>query len=395
MRGLGSWGQGLKESMNEILAPLTWIEINQKALLSNLRQFRQRVGKRTKIMAVVKANAFGHGILAVAQIVAPKVDWFGVNRLEEGLALRQMKIKSPILILGYLPPLAMREAISHDLSFVVLNLSAAKRAQQAARKLSQRAKVHLKVETGTNRLGICGKELIRLAKFCSSQNELFLEGLYTHYANIEDTLDSSFAQGQLRKFKEAERFMQKKGVKIPLKHTACTAATILFEETNFNLIRLGIGLYGLWPSRETKISAQEKGIKINLQPVLTWKTKIAQIKAVAKGETVGYGRTFITSRKTKIAVLPIGYWDGYDRGLSSSGRVLIKGHSAPVIGRICMNMMMVDVTEIPLIKPEDEVVLLGKQGKEEITTEEIAQKMGTINYEVVTRINPLILRKVV
>jgi alanine racemase len=289
----------------------------------------------------------------------------------------------------------MKEAISHDLSFVILNLSAAKKARQVAKKLSRKARIHLKVETGTNRLGICGKDLIRLAKFCSLQNEIFLEGLYTHYANIEDTLDPSFAQEQLRKFKEAERLLQKRGVKIPFKHTACTAAAILFKETNFNLIRLGLGLYGLWPSRETKISAQEKGMKINLQPVLTWKTRVAQVKEVAKGETIGYGRTFTTARKTKMAVLPVGYWDGYDRGLSNQGQVLIKGYPAPVIGRICMNMMMVDITSIPRIKSEDEVVLLGKQGKEEITAEEIAQKIGTINYEVVTRINPLIPRKVV
>jgi alanine racemase len=376
-------------------APLTWVEIKQKALLSNLRQFRQRVGKKTKIMAVVKANAYGHGIKEVTPVVAAKADWFGVSSLEEGLLLRQMKIQSPILILGYLSPSVMKEAISHDLSFVILNLSAAKKARQVAKKLSRKARIHLKVETGTNRLGICGKDLIRLAKFCSLQNEIFLEGLYTHYANIEDTLDPSFAQEQLRKFKEAERLLQKRGVKIPFKHTACTAAAILFKETNFNLIRLGLGLYGLWPSRETKISAQEKGMKINLQPVLTWKTRVAQVKEVAKGETIGYGRTFTTARKTKMAVLPVGYWDGYDRGLSNQGQVLIKGYPAPVIGRICMNMMMVDITSIPRIKSEDEVVLLGKQGKEEITAEEIAQKIGTINYEVVTRINPLIPRKVV
>jgi len=375
--------------------PLTWIEINRKALLHNLRQFRQRIGKKTKIMAVVKSNAYGHGLGEVAKIVGSKTDWFGVNSLEEGIFLRQTKINQPILVLGYIPLSLIKEAIENDLSFVAYNQKTFSRANQEAKKLKKRAKIHLKLETGTNRQGVDIKAALSLAQSSRREKGLELEGLYTHYANIEDTLDPSFAQEQLRKFKEAEKLLQKEGVKIPFKHTACTAATILFQETYFNLIRLGIGLYGLWPSRETKVSAQEKEIKINLKPVLTWKTKVAQVKEIGKGETVGYGRTFTTRRRTKMAILLVGYWDGYDRKLSNSSRALVKGYSAPVVGRICMNMMIVDITEIPRVKPEDEVVLLGKQDREEITAEEMAQKIGTINYEVVTRINPLILRKVV
>jgi len=374
---------------------LTWLEISQPALLSNLRQFRKILDKRVKIMAVVKANAYGHGIREVAQIVFPQVDWFGVNSLEEGMILRQIEIKQPILVLGSLSPLSLAEAIKNDLSFVVFNLKTVKKACQEAKKLSRKAKVHLKVETGTNRLGVAGKELVQLAKFCSQQKEIFLEGIYTHYANIEDTLDPDFAQEQLQKFKEAVQLIEDEGIEIPIKHTACSATAILFKSTYFDLIRLGIGLYGLWPSRETKVSALEKEIKIKLKPALTWKTRIAQIKKIKKGETVGYGRTFTTKRTTKIAILPIGYGDGYDRKLSNQGRVLIKSRFAPVIGRVCMNMIMVDVTDISRVKIEDEVVLLGKQGREEITAEELAQKIGTINYEVVTRINPLIPRKVV
>jgi alanine racemase len=375
--------------------PLTWAEISRKALLHNLRQFRKRIGKRTKIMAVVKANAYGHGILEVAQVVAPRTDWIGVNSLEEGLILRQQEVSHPILVLGYLPLDSIEKAIEKELSFVAYNQKTIARANQEAKKLNKKAKVHLKLETGTNRQGLNLKDLLPLVRFFRQKEGVKLEGIYTHYANIEDTLDPSYAQLQLSKFKEALKELRKQKVKIPVKHTACTAATILFRETYFNLIRLGIGLYGLWPSRETKISAQEKGTKINLRPVLTWKTKVAQVKEVARGETVGYGRTFTAARKTKIAVLPVGYWDGYDRKLSNQARVLVRRQSTPVVGRICMNMMMVDITDIPKVKPEDEVVLLGKQGREEITAEEMAQKIGTINYEVVTRINPLIPRKVV
>lgn len=378
-----------------MLESLTWIEINRQALLSNLHQFRKILGKKVKIMAVVKANAYGHGLRKVAQVLATRIDWFGVNSFDEGMILRRMKIQQPILVMGLIPLSALKEAIENDLSFVVFDLETAKKACQEAKKLSQKAKVHLKVETGTNRLGLRGKELIKIAKFCSQQKEIKLEGIYTHYANVEDTLDPGFAQEQLKRLKDEVRLLKNEGIKIPMKHTACTAAAILFKETHFNFVRLGLGLYGLWSSRETKVFALEKEIKIKLKPALTWKTRIAQVKEIKKGETVGYGRTFTTKRITKIAILPVGYWDGYDRKLSNQGRVLIKGRFAPVIGRVCMNMIMVDVTDIPRVKIEDEVVLLGKQGREEITAEEIAQKIGTINYEVVTRINPLLPRKVV
>ena len=375
---------------------LTTVEISRAALTSNLFQFRKQVGNRTKIMAVVKSNAYGHGIQEVSKIVSQNgADWLGINSLEEGMNLREEKIKLPILIMGYIPLAKLGEAIKNNLSFVVYNQETIKQAERQASKLDKKAKVHLKVETGTNRQGIDLKEVVPFAKFCLTLKNIFLEGIYTHYANIEDTLNSDFAMEQLGKFQKALQIIKAAGVKIPIRHTACTAATILYNQTFFDMVRVGIGLYGLWPSRETKVSAQERKIEIKLRPVLSWKTKVAQVKEVPKGETIGYGRTFKTSRKTKIAILPVGYWDGYDRGLSNSGRVLIRGRFAPVVGRVCMNMIVVDVTNIPGVKTEDEVALIGKQGKNEITAEEIAQKLGTINYEVVTRINPLLPREVV
>lgn len=372
---------------------LTTVETSRAALTSNLFQFRKQVGNGTKIMAVVKSNAYGHGIREVSKIVSQNgADWLGVNSLEEGMSLREEKIKLPILIMGYIPLSRLGEAIKNNLSFVVYNQETIKQAERQAGKLGKKSKVHLKLETGTNRQGISIKEIVPFTKFCLTLKNIFLEGIYTHYANIEDTLDPGFAMEQLRKFKKALQIIKMAGINIPIKHTACTAATILFPETHLDLARIGIGLYGLWPSRETRLSA---GNSLKLKPVLSWKTKIAQVKEVQKGETISYGRTFKTSRKTKIAILPVGYWDGYDRGLSNSGRVLIKSQFAPVVGRVCMNMIMVDVTDISGVKVEDEVVLIGKQGKNEITAEEIAQKLGTINYEIVTRINPLLPRKVV
>jgi alanine racemase len=190
--------------------------------------------------------------------------------------------------------------------------------------------------------------------------------------------------------------LENHGLDVPIKHTACTAAAILFPQTLFSMVRVGIGLYGLWPSKETKISALQAGIALNeLEPVLTWKTRIAQIKTVKSGETIGYGCTDVATQDTRLAVLPVGYYDGYDRKLSSIGYVLIRGRRAPVMGRVCMNMIMVDVTNIPDVSLEDQVVLLGRQGGDSISAETLAGKIGTINYEVVARINPLIPRIVV
>lgn len=372
------------------------VEISRKNLLHNLKQFRKRIGKKVKLMTVVKANAYGHGILEVSKIVSHAgADWLGVNSLQEGIILREKDLKLPILVMGDISLKELKEAIKNKISFVAYNQETIERANEEGKKLETKAKVHLKLETGTNRLGIGLENILPFIKFCLSKKHVLWEGIYTHYANIEDTLDHGFAVEQLKNFKNTLRLIKSEGIKIPLRHTACTAATILFKETFFDLVRVGIGLYGLWPSRETKISAKEKKIKFDLRPVLTWKTKIAQIKPVAKSETVGYGRSFKTARETKIAVLPVGYYEGYDRKLSNCGRVLIRSQFAPVIGRVCMNMMMVDVTDISGVKPDTEVVLLGKQGKNEIPAEELAQKIGTINYEVVSRINPLLPRKVV
>ena len=372
------------------------VEISRKNIIHNLRQFRKRVGKRVEIMAVVKSNAYGHGIREVAKIVSQNgADWLGVNSLEEGLLLRKINLRQPILILGYIPLNEIKEAIRHNLSFVVYNLEAIKRANRVAARLKKRAKVHLKIETGTYRQGINIADLEEFVRLCLVEKNIIIEGIYTHYANIEDTLDHRFALSQLRKFKKATKLVNRLGVQ-PFCHTACSAAIILYPETFFDIVRLGIGLYGLWPSREVKILAnRSKKAKIELKPALSWKTKIAQIKPVAKGATVGYGRTFRANRGMKIAIIPVGYWDGYDRKLSNCGRVLVKGQFAPIVGRVCMNMLMIDVSEIPNIGIEEKVVLIGKQGKNEITTEELAEKMGTINYEVVTRINPSIPRKVV
>lgn len=374
----------------------SWVEINKKVLQHNIEQFQKLIGDKIKLVAIVKANAYGHGLVEVAKIaVSSRVNWLGVDSIDEALKLRKAGIDAPILILGYTLLSKLKEVIKYDLRQVVYNKETIVELAKQATKQKKKIKIHLKVETGTLRQGLRKEELLELARFIKKHSQIQIEGIYTHYANIEDTADYGYAQLQLKRFKQAVDLLEKNGIKIPIKHTACSAAIILFPETYFNMVRLGISMYGLWPSKETFVSAQERNRQINLEPVLTWKTRIAQIKNIKAGDPVGYGLTERVSRDSKIAVLPVGYWDGYDRKLSGIGNVLIKGERCKLLGRVCMNMVVVDVTDVVDAKLEDEVIILGKQGKEEITVEEIAQKIETINYEVVTKINPLIPRIIV
>ncbi|MFH1621056.1 MAG: alanine racemase [Patescibacteria group bacterium] len=373
----------------------TWIEVSKSALARNVKEFRSQLGKSVAIMAVVKSNAYGHGLVLVAKTLENRVDWFGVDNVNEGLELRKNGIKKPILILGYTQRMRLTDCMNNNLSFCIYNketVLAIKNLLKEDRNNLKKAKVHIKIETGTTRQGIENQELHDLAKSLKSCKNILVEGAYTHYANIEDTTDHFYARSQLKRYKDALKILSGLGVEPAIKHTACSAAAILFPETYFNLVRVGISLYGLWSSKETQAVARQKHSALKLTPALTWKTIVAQIKNVQKGTAVSYGLTEKTTRKSRLAVIPVGYWDGLDRKLSSVGSVLINGTRCKIVGRICMNMCLVDVTEVKDLKLENEVVILGKQKNEKISAEEIAGKVGTINYEIITRINPMIKR---
>jgi alanine racemase len=366
----------------------SWVEIDGAALAGNLLEFRRLVGKRL-LLAVVKANAYGHGSDLVArQAVHAGADWLGVFSIPEGLALRQAGITAPILVLG--PPMGdVARGLEENLRLTVPSLGG---AQAVVDSGVRGPRVHLKLETGTNRQGLLRHELSEALDILRGSDAV-IEGAYTHFADIEDTTDHDFAQKQLARFEERLDELNSLGATVPLPHTACSAATILFPSTHFALARVGISLYGLWPSKETLVSARTLGrAAISLCPVLSWKTRIAQIKPLEIGDYVGYGRTYRATRKARMAVLPIGYADGYDRGLSNGAHVLVHGVRAPIRGRICMNMTLIDITDIPGASPGDEVVLLGSQGDEKITAEDLASIAGTINYEIVTRISPSLPR---
>ena len=373
------------------------VEISRSALVHNIREFRRIVGRKRLFLAVVKANAYGHGLVETSAIaVAEGVDWLGVNSVEEGVALREEGIGVPVLVLGYAPLGVLEEAAARDLRLTVYNRETVRRLAALAARSGRTVRLHVKVETGTWRQGVVPKDLAAFVRDIRKHQGLVVEGLSSHFANIEDTTKHDYPRLQLDCYRTACRELEAAGVSVPMKHMSCTASTILFQEPEFNLARVGIGLYGLWPSKETYLSSVlEKKAPPSLRPVLSWKARIAQIKKVPSGAFVGYGCTYRTTRPTVLAVIPVGYYDGYDRRLSNAAHVLVKGRRAPVRGRVAMDFFMADVTDIPGVKLEDEATLLGADGRERIAAEDLASLAGTIGYEILARINPLIPRIVV
>jgi alanine racemase len=373
------------------------VEIGRSALLHNIREFRRRIGPRKKFLAVVKANAYGHGLLEVAGLaVGAGVDWFGVNSVDEGVALRRAGIGVPVLVLGYAPLGALEEAVDADLRLTVYNRETVGRLAGLAGRTGKTVRVHVKLETGTWRQGVAPRDLAVFVRDIRRRPGLVVEGLSSHFANIEDTTKHDYPRRQLETYRAACRALEAGGPRVPFKHMSCTASTILFPEPGFNLARVGIGLYGLWPSKETYLSCLlDRKDPLSLKPVLAWKARIAQIKKVPAGADIGYGGTYRTTRPTVLAVVPVGYFDGYDRGLSNAAHVLVKGRRAPVRGRVAMDFFMADVTDVPGVKFEDDVTLLGADGRERITAEDLASLAGTISYEILARINPLVPRVVV
>jgi len=364
----------------------SWVEISKANLEYNLRQFKKLIGSNVKLMYVVKSNAYGHGLLEISKICNKNknVDWFGVVNLEEALYLRKNKISKPILVLSYydLDKKQITLAIKNNISLVAYNSKQIKYISSISKKLKKNANLHLKFDSGISRLGVFEKEIIKLAKLITISNYLKLEGIFTHYASAEET-NQSFT---LKQTKLLNELVSKLNIKVPLIHAACSAATLINKKYHLNLIRLGISLYGLYSIENNNLKN-----KFKLKPILSWKTKVIQVKSLKKGSTIGYGRTFKVKSNKEIAILRVGYNDGYDRKLSNNSFVLIKGKKCKLVGRVCMNLIMVDITG-KRVKVGDEVILIGKQGKNIISADQIAKNLKTINYEVVTRINPLLKR---
>lgn len=373
------------------------VEVRRAALVHNIREFRRLIGPKRRFLAVVKANAYGHGLVEVAAIALRNgVDWLGVHSAGEGAALRRAGVSAPVLVLGYVPVPMLEEAVEHDLRLTVYNRETIRRLAALSRKLGRTVRLHLKVETGTWRQGVDPGNAAAFAREIGKHPGLVLEGLSSHFANIEDTTKHDYPRLQLEAYRSACRSLSEHGIRIPVKHMSCTASTILFPEPEFNMARVGIGLYGHWPSKETYVSClMMKKRPVSLVPVLSWKACVAQVKKVPARSSIGYGCTYKTTRPTVLAVIPVGYFDGYDRGLSNVAHVLVRGKRAPLRGRVAMDFIVVDVTDIPGVKLEDEATLIGTDGRERLTADDLAAWAGTISYEILARINPLLPRLVV
>ncbi|MBN2199632.1 MAG: alanine racemase [Candidatus Aminicenantes bacterium] len=374
--------------------PLSWVEIDRSALLQNVRQFRELIGPERTFLAAVKANAYGHGLLEIAGTLdgMPGV-WLGVHSLEEASALREAGVGLPVLILGYVPLDGLGAAVRLGARLTVSGEQTVNRLAEICRRMKRKARVHIKVETGTHRQGLRPEHVPRLAAAILGRRELVLEGLSSHFANIEDTTDPSYPRRQLEVFTGTVAALERKGIRVPIKHMSCTASTILFPDTYHTMVRVGIGLYGCWPSKETYLSCRlQKRRPVELRPVLSWRCRVAQVKRVPRGAFIGYGGTYRTTRPTRLAVLPVGYSDGYSRGLSNASYVLLRGRRAPVRGRVAMNFVVADVTDIPGVRLEDAATLLGRDGEDACPAEHLASLTGTIAYEILSRINPLLPR---
>lgn len=366
---------------------LNWCEVSRSALASNVAEFRRLVGPSCRLGVVVKANAYGHGLVLASRIfVAAGADVLCVNDLWEAERLRGAGIEAPIVVLGWVPPAHAPDAAALGATVVVYDREVLDALDAAGRAAGRPIDVHLKVETGTNRQGLKLDDVRALAARARNLSGVRVCGLSTHFADVEDTTDHSFAKSQLARFREAADALAADGVRLTERNLGNSAATILWPEAHMDMVRVGISAYGMWPSKETFVSAAlTHRDRVVLRPALTWKTVVAQVKVVPAGEYVGYGRTFRATHDTRIAVLPVGYYDGYDRRLTGA-HVLVHGRRAQVRGRVCMNMVMADVSDVPEVAPGDEVVLMGAFGDEAVTAEQFAGWAGTINYEVTTRI---------
>jgi alanine racemase len=357
----------------------TWVDIDLAAIAGNVRQMVRRVGPDVEVMAVLKADGYGHGAVKTARTALNNgATWLGVACLGEAVDLRQAGIDAPILILGFTPAWQAREAVLHDVTMALFSPEVAEALSRAAIDLGRVARVHVKVDTGMGRLGLMPDEVLPFMRQVASLESLEVDGIFTHLS-VADEADLSYTHWQLERFDAVLAELRREGLLPRRIHAANSAATLRLRRSHYTIVRPGIALYGLNPSADTPCPE-------GFCPALSFKCQVAQVKELPAGCYVGYGRAFVTERPSRIAVIPVGYADGFRRGPAHWGEVLVGGRRAPIVGRVCMDQTMIDVTDIPGVRQGDEVVLIGEQGDERITVDEVARRLGTINYEVVSEI---------
>lgn len=362
--------------MSDFYRP-TWVEISLDAIRHNVAAFRRALPEGIRLMAVIKANAYGHGAVEIARAAERcGIDYLGVAFLDEALQLREAGIRAPLFVLGYTPPRGLDLAAEYDIAIGLYDDKVLEAIADGANRRSKPLKVHIKIDSGMGRLGLADAgEAVRFIERALETPGLAVEGLYTHYAKADET-DKSYTETQYRKFADIAEHFRRRGISFPCLHAGNSATGIDTPAWTFNMLRLGISLYGLYPSPEVNRE------RVSLRPVMAYKTKIIHLKELPPGSGISYGAIYKTSGTERIATLPVGYADGYSRLLTGKAEVLIRGQRAPVVGRICMDQCMVDVTHIPDAVVGDEAVLFGRQHDAEISADEVASWLGTINYEV-------------
>lgn len=352
-------------------------EVDLDAIRHNIIEMKKHIRKTTKLLAVIKADAYGHGAVAVARALEDLADYFAVAHAPEAVELRRYGIQTPILILGYCAPEEYETLLKHNITINLFRLEDAEELSKLAVANKQTAKVHIKIDTGMNRIGFpCNREAIDSIRRIATLPGLELEGIFTHFAKADEKNKEAFEQ-QLNQFRYMLGSLEAEGITVPIRHAANSAAIMECGDLDLDMVRSGISTYGLYPSEEVdKMQAE-------LIPAMALRSRISHLKTVPSGSGIGYGWTYVTERETKVATIPVGYADGYKRALSNQGRVLIHGYSAPIIGRICMDQFMVDVTHIPEVKVGDTVTLFGRDGEEWIPVEELADASASFNYEFV------------
>ncbi len=346
------------------------------AISHNVREVRKRIGNQRHLMAVVKADGYGHGAVEVSRVALRSgADYLGVALPEEAQELRKAGIDAPIVVLGLIQTDEVYKVVDLRLAQAVGSLELLEALNQEAGKASAQVNVHIKVDTGMGRIGVKPDETLHFIHKAKSFKNLNVEGVFTHFSSADEK-DEAFSEQQLRVFDRVLREVQLAGIEIPIKHMANSAAILNLPQSYYDMVRPGIMLYGLYPSPEVSHS-------IELRPAMVFKTKVVAVKVVPPGAPISYNRTFITKKKTKVATLPLGYADGYSRLLSNGGEVLIKGCRVPIIGSVCMDMCMVDISGLEGVQPGDEAIIFG----EGISVDEVAAQIGTINYEVVCAVS--------
>jgi len=376
-----------------VITPNTWVEISRAALLANVHEGRRLIGPRCRLLALVKGNAYGHGLRETAGLFCEAgIDTLGVEAVGEAVTLRSAGMTCPILVVGPIPPANVPLLVPHQLTPLLTSPDQVQEVGEFTRSQACVIDAHLKFDTGMHRQGIMRSELPVLLDLLAKYPGLRITGVATHLACADEAEHPEWTRGQLEQFHGIVATLAAAGIHAPIRHAANSAAALLWPETHLDMVRLGIALYGFWPAAAVRRASAGR---LTLRPVMTWKTRVGAVKTVPRGCRVGYGGSFTTTRHSRLAILPLGYYDGYGRSLSNRGQVLIHGARVPVCGRVSMDLTTVDVTDIPAVQPGDEVVLLGQQGVAAIPAEDMAAWLGTIHYEVTTRINPLIPRLLV